>query len=151
MSQENTAVDDVIDEFGVSIYDELDDWTAYQTLLRTLPPGVAEITTANMLVHEVLNGGFHQYFYNLYGVGIDEAIVGLELTGNTEYARLARLARERFGENFPRNRDGRIEVVGEIRSGKKINFDDLDTEFYALDDNTRDEYWAGLRHWRYPY
>ena len=50
----------------------------------------------------------------------------------------------RFGAEFPRDRSERIEMVGEFGDRAKLDFDDLNSEFYALDKKTQDEYWAGF-------
>ena len=131
--------DYLIDKWGSAIYDTLDNPKAYETVVSKLPSGVAEITAANMLIMEVENGGFHQYFYNSYGITIKEAIRGLKLADQALYHKLSLIALERFEKPFPKDREARILVIGES-DGEKISFRDLDDQFYALDKNEQDLY-----------
>lgn len=136
-----TFKDAVIGRYGAGLYRVLDDPVAYRAEVERLPANVPEITAANMLILEVKNGGFWQYFYNSYGITIDEAIRGLQHTQNHEYARIAIEAAARFPGDVPERRGERIALVGEYNDRDKIRFRDLDRRFYAVPRETEDEYW----------
>jgi len=145
MSQElgdfESYKDAVIDLYGAVLYDVLDDPAEYHSIISRLPDKVPEITAANMLILEVKNGGFHQYFYNSYGITIKEAISGLELSQQDEYAKLAREAAGRFGASVPESREERVRLIGEFGDKGPIRFGDLDERFYAVPPEVAEEYW----------
>lgn len=106
----------LFDRYKYEFWAALEERRQYDALLRRLPENVPEVVAAWWLTSEVYNGGFEQYFQNTYGGMIDEAIRGLELTGQVNYAAAARLAKEEFAGEVPFDWKERNAAVKAIRA-----------------------------------
>ena len=84
---------------------------------------------------EVFNGGFWQYFYNSTSISYPEAIEGFYVIGMPEVTKIIEAAAVRVGNPFPFENEIRKEVVGP--PNQRMDFNDLDTEFYALADTNK--------------
>jgi hypothetical protein len=134
MSDEIPPSAQVVVRWGDDVIEALDEPTRYHAETAALPDQIANVICVELLDWQVRNGGFHQYFFNSYGIGIDGAIRGFDAMGLSQCANIARTARERFGDHFPEDRMDRIDLVGET-AREKMNFDELDSAYYALDMN----------------
>lgn len=131
MSDDTPPSAAVVVRWGDEVLDALDQPERYQAEIESLPVPIANVICVELLDWQVLNGGFHQYFFNSYGIGIDGAICGFEAMGLQQCADIARKARDRFGENFPKDRIDRIEKVGDIGS-ERMNFEEFDSAYFDL-------------------
>lgn len=132
MSVETPASAAVVVRWGDGVIDALDEPDRYHAEIASLRVSIANVICVELLDWQVRNGGFHQYFLNSYGIGIDGAIRGFEAMGLMQCADIARTAREKFGDHFPEDPTDRIAKVGDT-GRKKLNFDELDDAYYALD------------------
>jgi hypothetical protein len=132
MSDETPPSATVVVRWGDEVLEALDDPDRYHAEIAALPDAIAKVICVELLDWQVRNGGFHQYFFNSYGIGIDGAIRGFDAMGLPQCANIARAARARFGDNFPEDRMARIDLVGET-SDEKMNFDEMDSAYYELD------------------
>lgn len=124
----------VIERWGEVIIDSLDDPDEYHAQMSKLEEPVRHVISSELLLWQVDNGGFWQYFCNSYGIGIADAIAGLRSIGLPDYADIAERAKTRFGAVFQDDRVNRIEALGGTDfNNRLIDFDDLDDELYALD------------------
>ena len=104
----------LFDKYKDEFWAALEDRQLYDALILRLPTDVPEVVAAWWLTAEVENGTFDQYFHNSYGAMIDEAIRGLELTGQAKFASAARLAKAEFGGDVPFDREERMSAVEAI-------------------------------------
>ena len=132
MSDDTHASAAVVVKWGDDVIEALDEPSSYHAEIAALPDAIANVICVELLDWQVRNGGFHQYFFNSYGITINSAIRGFEAMGLSLCANLARKARDKIGEPFPEERQDRIERVG-YKPREKMNFDDLDDAYYALD------------------
>ena len=121
----------VVDRWGDDILESLDEPASYHRAIAAVPDAIANVICVELLDWQVRNGGFHQYFYNSYGIMIHGAIQGFEAIGLLECATIARSARAQFGDHFPESREARIPVVGPI-DDEKMSFDAADDAYYAI-------------------
>ncbi|PSJ60118.1 DMP19 family protein [Kumtagia ephedrae] len=133
MSDETPPSAAVVVRWGDDIIDALDEPSRYHAEIAALPAAIANVICVELLDWQVRNGGFHQYFFNSYGITINGAIRGFEAMGLPQCAEIARAARDRFGQSFPEDRGDRIGWVGDVGHRKTMNFDELDGAYYALD------------------
>ncbi|RLP24834.1 DUF4375 domain-containing protein [Mesorhizobium sp. YM1C-6-2] len=134
---------------GAQLFDKYKDefWAAlehrplYDALIQRLPANVPEVVAAWWLTAEVENGGFNQYFDNSYGAMIDEAIRGLEMTGQAKFAASARSAKDEFGGEVPFDRDERMLQVEAICDKNDRCWGAAQAMYYSV---TNDE-WARYR------
>lgn len=131
MSDETPPSAAVVVKWGDDVLEALDDPQQYHAEIALLPDPIANVICVELLDWQVRNGGFHQYFFNPHGITIEVAIRGFDAMGLGQCARIARNARARFGDHFPEDRTDRIDRVGE--DDEKINFDNDDQAYYALD------------------
>ncbi len=106
--------------------------------LAALPPGMAQLLAAHWCQYEVLNGGFHQFFFNSTGVLAPEAVQAFRTIGLDAWADALVAAMAHFGAAYPRERDARTALLP--RPGA---FDSLDRAFYAVL-KVDDEAWDNL-------
>lgn len=132
MSDETPPSAQVVVRWGDDVIEALDEPARYHTEIAALPDAIANVICVELFDWQVRNGGFHQYFFNSYGIGIEGAIRGFDAMGLPQCADIARTARARFGDVFPEDRMDRIDLVGDTGS-EKMNFDDMDDAYYALD------------------
>lgn len=132
MSDETPPSAAVVVRWGDMVIEALDEPDRYHAEIVSLPVAVANVICVELLDWQVRNGGFYQYFFNSYGIGIDGAIRGFDAMGLLQCADIARTARAQFGDNFPEDRMDRIGLVGDDEN-HKMNFDKVDSEYYALD------------------
>jgi hypothetical protein len=104
----------LFDRYKNEFWAALEQRPLYEALVDRLPANVPEAVAAWWLVAEVENGGFDQYFHNSYGAMVDEAIRGLEMTGQMKFAAAAREAKEEFGGEVPFDRNERMLAVEAI-------------------------------------
>lgn len=124
-------VADVFDRWAPPICDVMDDPVQFNRVAAELPEDTLNLISANMLYGEVLNGGFHQYFCNSFGITVDVAIRGLEAIGLREYAELGREAKAVFGPIFPAESMKRFQLVGH-REGLGLVFASQTDRFIDL-------------------
>jgi hypothetical protein len=84
------------------------------------------------LYSQVMNGGFHQFFYNPHGIVAPEAVVGFLGIGMPETAGVVRKAIDMFPRPYPRDRILRWDHVPEEDDGR---FRWLDDEFCKVADD----------------
>jgi hypothetical protein len=132
MSDEIPPSAAVVVRWGDDVLEGLDEPGRYHAEIAALPDAIANVICVELLDWQVRNGGFHQYFFNSYGIGIDGAIRGFDAMGLPQCADIARTARAQFGDVFPEDRMDRIDLAGDTES-EKMNFDDMDNAYYALD------------------
>ena len=135
MSDETPPSAQVVVRWGDDVVEALDEPARYHAEIAGLPDTIANVICVELLDWQVRNGGFHQYFFNPYGIGIDGAIRGFDAMGLPQCANIARTARDRFGDNFPEDRVDRIDRVGDTGS-EKMNFHELDDAYFAVDMDT---------------
>lgn len=131
----------LFDRHKDEIWRALEDPAAYGSLIETLPANAIEVIAAWWLTAEVENGGFNQYFFNSYGAMIDEAIAGLDLTGQSRFAAAARLAKAEFSNDVPFDRARRIQSLTDICARSDECFKPADELYYS----TTGEEWADYR------
>ena len=119
----------------------LEERPLYDALIQRLPANVPEVVAAWWLTAEVENGGFNQYFDNSYGAMIDEAIRGLEMTGQAKFAAAARLAKDEFGGGVPFDREERMSAVEAICDKNAQCWSAADTLYSSV----TGEEWANYR------
>lgn len=122
----------LVNRWGDDILESLDEPALYHRAIAALPDAVANVICVELLDWQVRNGGFHQYFYNSYGIMIDRAIHGFEAMGLLECGAIARSVRAQFGDHFPEFREPRILLVGTM-DDEKMSFDAADDAYYAID------------------
>lgn len=93
---------------------------------------------------EVRNGGLDQFFSNPTGVLAPEAVEGYRALGMHQTAAVIEEALKFFGDPYPRDREVRIDAIGEAweNADKSAlafeeghsSFDELDNRFFALID-----------------
>jgi hypothetical protein len=78
---------------------------------------------------EICNGGFKQFFGNSTGVLAPEAIRGFEMIGMQDVAEIVRQALLLLGDQYPRDRVARREVLQGLEPS---TFDRLNERFWEL-------------------
>lgn len=134
MSDETPPSAQVVERWGDDVLEVLDEPGRYHAAIAGLSDAIANVICVELLDWQVRNGGFHQYFFNSYGIGISGAIRGFEAMGLHQCVDIARNAPNQFGADFPEDRNDRIERVGDIDS-ERMNFDELDSAYYDVDMN----------------
>ena len=104
---------------------------AFDAFLNEMPPGVADVLCADILLGDVLNGTFHQYFHNSCGITIERAIGAMRRLGLSEHAAAAESALATFGPNFPRDRLQRMDRMDEL---PETAFDLATNQFYSAEE-----------------
>ena len=92
----------------VSIYDGPD---AFLHEFEQLPQAAGDLYAAHWLVSEIINGAFPQFFSNSTGVLAPDAVAALKRLGLTAAAECTEAAMSFFGEQFPRDRGIRAEMI----------------------------------------
>ncbi len=100
-------LDDLIEKRAPDITDCIYDPDLYFALKKSIPENIVNLIAASLLFGQVINGGYWQYFYNSYGVMVNEAIEGFRDLGLVELAKISTDARDFFGLPFPNARDDR--------------------------------------------
>jgi hypothetical protein len=134
----NLLFDKHKDEFWAA----LEERPLYEALIERLPANVPEVIAAWWLTAEVENGGFDQYFHNPYGAMIDEAIRGLEMTGQVKFAAAARAAKEEFAGQVPFDRHERMLAVEAICDANDKCWSAASDLYYSVTENE----WANYRY-----
>lgn len=114
---------------GFNFYDGRENWIAST---EGAPKEAVLLYSLHWLHLEVYNGGFWQYFYNSTGTSYPEASRGFSAIGMPNVAKIVDKAASRLGDPFPLETDERRKIVG--GPGDRMDFGDLDTQFYALAD-----------------
>ncbi len=83
------------------------------------------------LMSEVMNGGLYQFYTNPTGIVWEDALKGFELLGITRAHAIMKESTKRFGTNPSFIRSEREDFLDR---NEEIEFDDLDTLFYQLDE-----------------
>lgn len=73
-----------------------EDHTRWKRRLRRMPPGHRMFWIVPIVEDEVHNGGFHQYFWNMFGPYAPDALEALHLIGAREHADVLHEAMETF-------------------------------------------------------
>jgi hypothetical protein len=101
--------------------------------LGRLPVPIRHYATAHVLMNEVNNGGFGQYFFNSYSDDYVAAVAALEAIGAPTAAALTRDAGALFGDDGPaRDRTARWEQLASVDSAR---LDELSERFYLDKDH----------------
>ena len=87
---------------------------------------------------EICNGGLYQFFYNSTGVLAPEAVLAFQALGLPACATAIEQAMRYFGEQYPRDRDIRIDRLEEYQNE---DGDDEDGDPFMEED---DMFWDGL-------
>jgi hypothetical protein len=125
------SVGEVFDRWADDVVRSMDDPAQYHAVIARLPEDAVQLIAANTLYGEVLNGWFHQYFVNSFGIQVDEAIRGLEKIGLVQYSAFAMQAKAIFGDSFPEDRMGRLALAG-YREGDGLSFKEPTDRFIDL-------------------
>jgi hypothetical protein len=78
----------------------------------------------------VNNGGFHQYFFNLAGDLVADAMEAAEAVGVTELASLIRRGLDLLNVQDPAGRAARQDALNNLDPEE---FADIDDDYYALE------------------
>lgn len=121
-----------------TLWDEVDIYNGPQKLAQCLEgttPGQRAVHACAWYEAEVNNGGHDQFFSNSTGILWPEALEGLELLGATRYLAILKKALAVFGPTPPsRDRADRNDKLEVLSNGFEEDlFDELDSEFYALE------------------
>ena len=116
---------------GDDFLNSLDKPAAFDVFLHGMPSGVADVLCADILLGDVLNGTFHQYFHNSCGITIERAIGAMQRLDLSEHAAAAESALAVFGSNFPRDRLQRMDRMDEL---PETAFDLATNQFYAAEE-----------------
>jgi hypothetical protein len=86
--------------------------------------------------HEIMNGGFNQFFSNSTGVLAPEALTGYRAIGLPECAQVVATAIARFGQRYPRSRKAREAAMQPLyriaaERGQRDPFMELDDLYVA--------------------
>ena len=88
------------------------------------------------LEREVNNGGFNQYFINSSGDFAHETINSLRTIGANHTADILQSAIDQFPDKkVPRDRDARIDLVGQIEETANEKWEELDQKFFEYKDD----------------
>lgn len=109
----------------------LDRPDTFDAILSEMPSRVADVLCADLLLGDVLNGTFHQYFHNSFGITINKAITAMRRLDLSGHANAAEAALAVFGTDFPRDRLRRMERIEELPENA---FDAATDQFYAAED-----------------
>lgn len=113
------VVEPILDK--VSIYDGVDN---FLNEFGNLPPVVGDLYAADRLVYEVNNGALPQFFSNSTGVLGPEAVSALRRMGLVDAADIVASAMLFFGEEYPRDRGVRSELIDWVWE-KNLSEDEL--------------------------
>jgi len=118
---------DVVEPFwqDVSIYKGTD---VFLEQFSRLPQSVGDLYAAHWLVSEVVNGAFPQFFSNSTGVLAPEALSALRRMDLEDAADVLEYAMEYFGDEYPRDRSIRSEMIdwvwdGDLNEDQQHNLD----------------------------
>ena len=101
--------------------------------LDELTPGQRALYALHWARSEIGNGGFHQYLYNPTGMLANEALLGAELIGATDFAELFREVRTLvFGKTFIEDQGRRIDVLEGLSEEALAKLEELTDRFYDL-------------------
>ena len=88
------------------------------------------------LEREINNGGFNQYFVNSSGDFAHETINSLGTIGANHTADILQSAIDQFpNKKVPRDRDERIDLVGQIEETVNEKWEELDQKFFEYKDD----------------
>ena len=105
--------------------------------IDNIPIKAVHLFAIHWLHIEVYNGGFWQYFYNSTSASMPEAIDGFKAIGMPEVADIVNASAKKLGSTFPFELEERRLIVGEPFEGKRMDFGDLEDQFYELADTKR--------------
>lgn len=118
---------------------DFDSW--YQYVLQ-LPKHLETVYTILVLNQQVLNGGFHQYFYNPYGLFVYETIESLERIGAYKakemlQAALGKVNAESFGREEFRWKIFNREMDSLVLSDddEEDYFSSLNNQYYLFEED----------------
>ncbi|BCG80883.1 DMP19 family protein [Mesorhizobium sp. 113-3-3] len=117
---------------GVRFLDACSAPNEFHSILQELPADVVDVLCADLLLGDVLNGSFHQYFHNSFGITVDRAISAMQALGLPDHAEAARRALMVFGADFPQDRLARMDKMDEL---PETAFDEATDRFYAAEDS----------------
>ena len=124
-----------------------EDGELYYDYVFKLPSELQIIYTINILEQQVYNGGFYQYFSNGYGQFAFMTIKNLELIRAIAHKELLVKAlkgvnSDNFNEKEFRGLIYNFKLKKIAESGDKLYnlLDDLDTQYYALEEDLRELY-----------
>lgn len=104
----------------------------FHSILQELPADVVDVLCADLLFGDVLNGSFHQYFHNSFGITVERAISAMQTLGLPDHPEAARSALLVFGADFPQDRLARMDKMDEL---PETAFDEATDRFYAAEDS----------------
>jgi Domain of unknown function (DUF4375) len=106
---------------------------AFDAILSEMPPSVADVLCVDILLGDVMNGAFHQYFHNSCGITIEQAIGAMRRLDLPEHASGAEAALAVFGPDFPRDR---LQRMDRMEGLPETAFDAATDEFYMVEDRS---------------
>lgn len=115
--------------WSVSIYDSS---KQYEEDLAPFTVPQRYVFAIQWYISEVENGGHDQFFYNSTGIVWKDALEGLKAIGHETAVKILQTAVDRMGGNPDLDREKRWEQMEELEP----EFEDLDMEFYAIEDLT---------------
>jgi hypothetical protein len=130
-------------EDAVEIYGSID---TYLEQINNVPTKVRNLIVLDILIGEVLNGGFLQFFRNPSGIVAPEALVALDAINQPKARALLETAMVHFGSSYPRDCETRRRLFKDtyLLDGKLPSpFDHLDSEFYKFEEYGQDT-WSWL-------
>lgn len=89
----------------------------FLTQFNRLPQAVGDLYAAHWLVSEVVNGALPQFFSNSTGVLAPEAVAALKRMGLPKAAKIVEAAMTFFGDEYPRDRAARAELIDWVWEG----------------------------------
>jgi hypothetical protein len=114
------------------VWKQIDIYSGADVFLRTytaVEKQAGLMFAAHFAQSEICNGGFDQLFWNSTGVLAPEAAEGFQTIGMIETAETARAAIRMLGEDYPRERGERQDVLASVNQ-QALN--ELDKKFFVL-------------------
>jgi hypothetical protein len=114
------------------VWDQIDIYSGADVFLRThtaAEKNAGLLFAAHFAQSEICNGGFYQLFSNSTGVLAPEAAEGFQTIGMAATAETVRTAMRLLGEDYPRERGERQNVLAGVN---RQALDELDKKFFAL-------------------
>lgn len=127
---DNDDVYEVIDPvwWTANIYDGMD---AYERSLSSFSKPQRLVFAVTWYRSEINNGGHDQFFYNSTGIVWRDALEAFQTIGLDQFAEVLSASADRFSRPPSLDREERNEQM----EADEPEFDDLDSQFYALEES----------------
>ncbi len=130
-------LEDLLLNYTVSKLGFINETKKYYEAFRSLPFGLQMVYATTKLEMEVHNGGFAQYFWNISGIFVEEAIEGYRKLGATEHARIVEIAYTAITQELPVFNKYRglntLEAFSEFRKESQLGSHNLDDQFFNIE------------------